>query len=47
MAEASDLKFGTLLLGFAKVHLKITPRVKVGVAWARGAPERQKFWGSL
>ena len=30
MAEAMDLKFGTPL-GFAKVHHKTTPGVKVGV----------------
>jgi len=30
-AEAIDFKFG-MQLGFAKVHHKITPRRKVGVA---------------
>jgi len=37
MAEASDFKFG-IQLGFAKAHHKITPREKMGVALARGAP---------
>ena len=38
MAKASDFKFGTQI-GFAKAHHKITPRGKVGVALARGAPQ--------
>ena len=36
--EATDFKCG-MLLGFAKAHHDIPPEEKVGVAWAREAPQ--------
>jgi len=37
-AEAKNFKFG-VQLGFAKTHHKITPKGKMGVVLARGAPQ--------
>jgi len=40
--EVSDFKFSKHLR-FAEAHHKILPREKVGVPWARGAPQNLGF----